>query len=98
MVVGQVLFKAEKEIKDALSKLNYIRIINELNKNQVNWMFNTLRSPKLGVAKDTFLKTNKRCLKPIALRPKLFIKHRNINAFLEVRSVVNWQPSVNDDI
>ena len=42
---------AERELKDALSKLDQKKIINELNENRIQWMFNPPKSPWMGGAR-----------------------------------------------
>ena len=36
---GSNFISAERELKDALSKLDQKRVINELNENRIQWMF-----------------------------------------------------------
>ena len=36
---------AERELKDALSKLDQKKIVNELNENRIQWMFNPPKGP-----------------------------------------------------
>ena len=42
---GSNFIVAERELKDALSKLDQKKIINELNKSRIQWMFNPPKSP-----------------------------------------------------
>ena len=42
---GSNFIGAERELKDVLSKLDQKKIINELNKSRIQWMFNPPKSP-----------------------------------------------------
>ena len=60
---GSNFIDAERELKDALSKLDQKKIINELNKNRIQWKFNPPKSPWIGRAMEALVKITKRCLK-----------------------------------
>ena len=54
---------AERELKDALSKLDEKKIINELNESRIQWTFNPAKSPWMGGAMEALVKITKGCLK-----------------------------------
>ena len=56
---GSNFIDAEGELKDALSKLDQKKIINELNESRIQWMFNPAKSPWLGGAMEALVKISK---------------------------------------
>ena len=89
---------AEKELKDALSKLDQKEIINELNENQIQWMFNPPKRSWMGVAMEDLVKITKRCLKVLVI---YWLLHEDAlhTLLLETESIVNNRPltPVRDD-
>ena len=56
---------ANRELKDALSKLYQKKIINELNNSWMQWMFNPRKSPWMGGVIEALVKIAKGCLKAV---------------------------------
>ena len=54
-----------KEPKDALSKLDQKKIINELNKNRIQWMFKPPKSPWMGTTMEALVKITITYLKAV---------------------------------
>ena len=90
---------AERELKDALSKLDEKKIINELNESRIQWTFNPAKSPWMGGAMEALVKITKGCLKVVV---KIWLLHEDAlhTLFLEIESIVISIPltSVSDDI
>ena len=53
---GSNFVGAEIELRDALSKLDQKKIINELKENRIQWMFNSPKSPWMGAAMEALVK------------------------------------------
>ena len=62
---GSNFIGATREIKDALSKLDQKKIINELNEHRIQQIFNPPKSPWIGGAMEALVKITKRCLKSV---------------------------------
>ena len=56
----------ERAIKDTLIKLNDTRIINDLNENEIEWVFNIPKSSWMSVAMEALGKFTEECYKTIA--------------------------------
>ena len=90
---------AETELKDAISKLDQKKIINELNENPIQWMFNPPKSPWMGGAMKALVKITKICLKAV-VKDRLLHEDALHTLLLEIESIVNSRQltSVSDDI
>ena len=62
---GSNFIGAERELKDALSKLDQKKIINELDGSWKQWMFNPPKSPWMGGAMEALVKITKGCFKAV---------------------------------
>ena len=96
---GSNFIGAEREMKDALSKLDQKKIINELNENRIEWTFNPPKSPWMGGAMESLVKITKKCLKTV-IKDGLLNEECVHTVLLEIESIVNSRPltSVSDDI
>ena len=82
---------AEKELKDALSKFDQKKIINQLNESRMRWMFNPPKSPWMGGAMEALEKTIKGCLKAV-VKDWLFLEDALHTLLLEIETIVNSRP------
>ena len=57
---------AEREIQDALKRLNKERITDELSQHGVQWQFNPPAAPHFGGVLERLVKSAKRALKAVA--------------------------------
>ena len=90
---------ADRELKDALSKVDQKKIINELNENRIRWMFNPPKSSWMSGAMEAPVEITKRCLKAV-VKDRLLHEDQLHTLLLEIESIVNSRPltSVSDDI
>ena len=86
---------AKRELKGALSKLDQRKIINELNKSRIQWMFNPPKSPWMGGAMKALVKITKGCLKAVG-NDRLLHEDTLHTLLLEIES--RRLTSVSDDI
>ena len=96
---GSNFIGAERELKDALSKLDQKKIINEFYKNRIQWMFNPPKSPWMVVAMGALINITKSYLKAV-VKDRLLHEDALHMLLLETESIVNSRPltSVSDNI
>ena len=97
--IGSNFIGVQRELKDAPSKLDQKKVINELNENQIKWMFNPPKSPWMGGAMETLIKITKRCLKAV-VKDRLLHEDTLHMLLLKIEIIVNSRPlmSVIDNI
>lgn len=82
---------AEKELKDALLQLNQTKIIEFLNKQEIEWKFNPPASPWMGGVWEALVKSVKRALRTIT-KDRIFTEDALTTFLCEVESIVNQRP------
>ena len=80
-----------REFKEALSKLDQMKIINESIENRIQWMFNPPKSPWMGGAMEALIKITKGCLKAV-VKDQLLHEDALHMLLLEIECIVNSRP------
>ena len=82
---------AEKELKQALKQLNHDKIIDAMNRQNIEWKFNHPISPWMGGVWESLVRSVKRALRVIT-RDRAFTEDLIITFLCEVESVINQRP------
>ena len=90
---------AERELREALQKLDQLRITNELSANSIEWKFNPPIAPWMGGAMESMVKLTKRALRS-TMKDRMFTEESLHTLLLEVEATLNSRPltSVSDDL
>ena len=90
---------AQRELSDAIQKLDQHKIRDELSPERIQWKFNPPSSPWMGGCMVAMVKLTKRALKTI-VKNRLFTEEALSTFLIEVESIINSRPltPASDDI
>ena len=90
---------AERELREALQRLDQLKITNELSANSIEWKFNPPIAPWMGGAMESMVKLTKRALRS-TMKDRMFTEESLHTLLLEVEATLNSRPltSVSDDL
>ena len=88
---GTNFVSAQRELSDAIQKLDQHKIRDELNQKPNQWKFNPPSSPSMGGCMEVMVKLTKRALKT-TVKDRLFMEEALLTFLTAVDSIINCGP------